>query len=125
MAKVRRAAPKAPPKPELPTKPRSGSVVYWLRERLRQKSYKADCYTIADEIAKVCVDKACGGEFNFVNLIIQKVESQDLTREEALVQIEQFYNVIKRHVKDEAMLAKIAHDLSNYKDRLDGSFSDG
>lgn len=123
MAKIRRAKPerKVPAVPETPVKPRSGSVVYWLRERLRAKSYKDDCYTIADEIAKVCVDKATGGEFNFVNLIIQQVESQDLTREEALTQIEYFYNTVKRYVKDQPTLAKIAQDLSNYKERLDGS----
>jgi ribosomal protein L31E len=108
-----------------PVKPRSGSVVYWLRERLKRKSYVDDCITVADEIAKVVVEKACQGEFNFINLIVQKVESNDLTREEALVQVEQFYNTCRRHVKDQPTLAKIAQDLSQYKDRLDGSFSNG
>lgn len=80
---------------------------------------------MADEIAMVMVEKAIGGDFPFVNLIIQKVESEDLTREEALVQVEQFYSTIKRHVKDQATLAKIAQDLSHYKDRLNGRISDG
>lgn len=104
-----------------PVTPPSGSVVFWLKQRLKRKSYKNECVTIADEIAEVMIDKALGGDFPFVNLIIQRVESQDLTREEAMVQIEQFYSTIKKHVKDAAALAAIAQDLSRYKERLDGS----
>lgn len=102
----------------------SGSVVYWLRRRLKRKSYNKGCFTIADEIAGVVIDKALDGEFNFVNLLIQKIESHDLTREEAMIQIEQFYNTVRRHVKDQATLANISRDLAQYKERLDGSVSD-
>lgn len=105
------------------TKPdtsRSGSVVVCIRERLKRDSEESDCTTMADEIAKVAIDKARDGEFNFVNLIIQQVESQDLTREEASVQIETFYTTVKKHVTDQAILAKIATDLAHYKERTDG-----
>lgn len=99
----------------------SGSVVHWMRMRLRRPSKVKGCVNIADEIANVVIQKAKEGEFNFVNLLIQRCESQDLTREEALVQIEHFYNTVKRHVTDQKVLQKISQDLTKYKERLDGS----
>lgn len=99
----------------------SGSIVHWMRQRLRGKSGIKGCVNIADEVAKVVIDKAKAGEFNFVNLLIQRCESQDLTREEALVQIEQFYNTVQRHVKDQKVLQKISQDLAKYKERIDAS----
>lgn len=96
----------------------SSSIVYWMRDRLARKSEVAGCVNVSDELAATAIREACKGNFAFVNLIIQKVESQDVTREEAMLQIESFYNTVKRHVTDPAVLAKIATDLAKHQERI-------
>lgn len=93
--------------------PGSGSVIKWLKERLKGPAFRRpDKYMcLAQELADMILRHARRGNYNFVHLLLEKAESRQLTEEEIQGQLEKFYNVVLKYVQDPETRKNIARDL--------------
>jgi hypothetical protein len=93
--------------------PGSGSIVKWLKDRLKGPAFKRpDKYAcLAQELADIILRHARRGNFNFVHLLLEKAESRQLTDEEIQGQLEKFFNIVTKYVHDPEVRKNIARDL--------------
>jgi hypothetical protein len=93
--------------------PGSGSIVAWLKKRLDGPAIKRPdkFISLAQELADVIVRQAKKANYNFVQLLIDRAESRQLTEEEMMRHTEKIFNVVCKYVDDPEIRKNIARDL--------------
>ncbi len=101
--------------------PGSGSVVKWLKERLAGPALRRpDMFaSLAQELANMILKHASRGNYNFVQLLLDKAESKQLTEEEVAQHVENVFNIVTKYVTDKEALANIARDLGVQAENLE------
>jgi hypothetical protein len=102
--------------------PGSGSIVAWLKKRLQGPALKRPdkFVSLAQELADVIVRQAKRANYNFVQLLIDRAESRQLTEEEMMDHTEKVYNVVCKYVDDPEVRKNIARDLGfNAKEKYE------
>lgn len=100
--------------------PGTGSVVSWLKHRLsgppingysKLGSTKLRLRCLAHELSETIIKRAQKGDFKFIQLLVEKTESQAVTEEQVNAAIDRFHNIVKKYVRDPKILEKIARDM--------------
>jgi hypothetical protein len=89
----------------------SGSIVVHLRKAMKEPAVSKKYENTAAELSAVITKKARKGNLGFMQMIVDKTESKQMTREDVNLIIDQVYNVFLRHVKDEKTRSKISASM--------------
>lgn len=102
--------------------PGTGSIVKWLKKRLEGPAFRRPdkFVSLAQELANVILKQASKGNYNFVQLLVDRAESRQMTEEEMMSHTEKIFSVCCKYVLEPEVRQNIARDLGiNLKEQYE------
>lgn len=93
----------------------TGSVVHYLKKMIAEPSHKKRYETVAHELASVSIRQAKKGQIDFMRMIVDKTEKNELTRNDLTELIDRVFDIVGQYVSDQEALANIAQAFASLK----------